>query len=123
MKSKLALALVLAAAVLVAGCGGTGGGNAIKIGMIYNMTGAQASLDAPSANGAKLAAKEINAAGGVLGKKIELVAYDGKSDAATIANSATQLTGSDKVIAMFGFSDSDMTMAAAPIAAKAGVVS
>ena len=61
-------------------------------------------------------------AGGVLGKKIELVAYDGKSDAATIANSATQLTGSDKVIAMFGFSDSDMTMAAAPIAAKAGVV-
>jgi branched-chain amino acid transport system substrate-binding protein len=122
MKSKLALAVVLAAAVLVAGCGGKGGGNAIKVGMIYNMTGAQASLDAPSANGAKLAAKEINAAGGVLGKKIELVAYDGKTDAATIANSATQLTGSDKVVAMFGFSDSDMTMAAAPIAAKAGIV-
>ena len=50
---------------------GKQGGNTIKIGMIYNMTGSQAPLDAPSANGAKLAAKEINAAGGVLGKKID----------------------------------------------------
>ena len=112
----------MCAALRAVGCGKQGGGNTIKIGMIYNMTGSQASLDAPSANGAKLAAKEINAAGGVLGKKIELVAYDGKSDAATIANSATQLTQTDKVVAMFGFSDSDMVMAAAPIAAKAGIV-
>jgi len=121
MKTRLAIVLVAAASLLAVGCGG-GGGGAIKIGMLYNMTGAQASLDAPSANGAKLAAKEINAAGGVLGKKIQLVAYDGKTDAATIGNAATQLTGTDKVVAMFGFSDSDMTMAAAPIAAKAGIV-
>jgi len=58
----------------------------------------------------------------VLGKKIELAAFDGKSDAATIANSATQLTQTDKVVAMLGFSDSDMVMAAAPTAAKAGIV-
>jgi branched-chain amino acid transport system substrate-binding protein len=122
MKTRLALVLVVAASLLAVGCGGKGGGTTIKIGMIYNMTGAQASLDAPSANGAKLAAKEINAAGGVLGKKIDLVAYDGKSDAATIANSATQLTQTDKVVAMLGFSDSDMVMAAAPTAAKAGIV-
>lgn len=122
MKTRLALVLAVAASLLAVGCGGKGGGNTIKIGMIYNMTGAQASLDAPSANGAKLAAKEINAAGGVLGKKIDLVAYDGKSDAATIANSATQLTQTDKVVAMLGFSDSDMVMAAAPTAAKAGIV-
>lgn len=122
MKKLAWLLSISAAALLVLGCGGGGGGNTIKIGMIYNMTGSQASLDAPSANGAKLAAKEINAAGGILGKKITLVAYDGKSDAATIANAATQLTQSDKVVAMFGFSDSDMVMAAAPVAAKAGVV-
>ena len=90
--------------------------------MLFNMTGAQASLDSPSANGAKLAAKEINAAGGVLGKQIQLVAFDGKSDAATIGTAATQLAQSDKVVAMFGFSDSDMVMAAAPTAAKAGLV-
>ena len=94
----------------------------IKIGAIYNLTGAQASLDAPSANGAKLAIKEINAAGGLLGRPVELVLYDGKTDAATIGNAATQLTESDKVVAMLGFSDSDQTLAAAPIAAKAGVV-
>ncbi len=123
MKKRLGWALAIAAAVLlVAGCGGKGGGNTIKIGMIYNMTGSQASLDTPSANGAKLAVKEINAAGGVLGKKITLVAYDGKSDAATIGNSATQLAQSDKVVAMLGFSDSDMVMAAAPVAAKAGIM-
>jgi branched-chain amino acid transport system substrate-binding protein len=122
MKTRVAIVLVAAAALLLAGCGGKGGGNTIKIGMLYNMTGSQASLDAPSANGAKLAAKELNAAGGVLGRQIQLVAYDGKSDAATIGTSATQLAQTDKVVAMFGFSDSDMVMAAAPTAAKAGVV-
>jgi branched-chain amino acid transport system substrate-binding protein len=122
MKKLAWLPAISAAALLAISCGGAGGGNTIKIGMIYNMTGSQASLDAPSANGAKLAANEINAAGGILGKKITLVAYDGKSDAATIANAATQLTQSDKVVAMFGFSDSDMVMAAAPVAAKAGIV-
>jgi branched-chain amino acid transport system substrate-binding protein len=94
----------------------------IKIGAIYNLTGAQAPLDVPSANGARLAIKEINAAGGVLGRPVELLLYDGKTDAATISNAATQLTESDKVVAMLGFSDSDQTLAAAPIAAKAGVV-
>jgi len=102
--------------------GGNKESNVIELGMIYNMTGSQASLDAPSANGAKLAAKEINEAGGVLGKQIEIVAYDGKSDAETIGMAATQLVESDNVVAMFGFSDSDMVLAAAPIAAKAGVV-
>jgi branched-chain amino acid transport system substrate-binding protein len=121
MKRSLLVALAVCAALALVGCGKQGGAT-IKVGMINNMTGSQASLDAPSANGAKLAAKEINAAGGILGKKVELVAYDGKSDAATIANSATQLTQTDKVVAMFGFSDSDMVMAAAPVAAKAGIV-
>jgi branched-chain amino acid transport system substrate-binding protein len=122
MKKKLAIVLVAAAALILIGCGGKGGGNTIKIGMLYNMTGSQASLDAPSANGANLAAKELNAAGGVLGKQVQLVAFDGKSDAATIGTAATQLAQTDKVVAMFGFSDSDMVMAAAPTAAKAGVV-
>jgi branched-chain amino acid transport system substrate-binding protein len=97
------------------------GGAPIKIGAIYNLTGGMASLDVPSANGAKLAAKEINAAGGVLGRPIDLVMYDGKTDPATIGNAATQLVESDKVKVMLGFSDSDMTLAAAPIAAKAGI--
>ena len=49
------------------------------------MGGALSSLDAPALNGAKLKAKEINDAGGVLGKKIELVVYDTKTDPTVIA--------------------------------------
>jgi len=123
MKTRLLFTLIIALTLLTSACGGpTSKGTPIKIGMIYNMTGAQASLDVPSANGAKLAVKEINAAGGILGRQLELVSYDGKTDAATIGNAATQLTETDKVVAMFGFSDTDMVMAAAPIAAKAGIV-
>ena len=125
MKAKV-LSVLLLAAMLLSACASevtttATGGEVIKIGVLYNLTGSQASLDTPSANGAKLAAKEINDGGGINGKKIELVSYDGKSDAATIGNAATQLVESDKVVVMMGFSDSDMVMAAAPIAAKAGI--
>ena len=122
MRKSNAILLVAAAALAFSACAGKGGGNTIKIGMLFNMTGSQASLDAPSANGANLAAKELNAAGGVLGKQIKLVSFDGKSDAATIGTAATQLAQTEKVVAMFGFSDSDMVMAAAPTAAKAKIV-
>lgn len=121
MRKNVAILLVAVAALAFSACAAKGG-NVIKIGMLFNMTGSQASLDAPSANGANLAAKEINAAGGVLGKQIKLVSFDGKSDAATIGTAATQLTQTEKVVAMFGFSDSDMVMAAAPTAAKAKIV-
>ena len=124
MKKSILVTIFLVIAILATACGGKapGGANApIKIGVIYNVTGGQASLDVPSNNGAKLAAKEINAAGGVLGRPIEIVFYDGKSDATVIGNAATQLAETDKVVAMLGFSDSDMTLAAAPIAAKAGI--
>jgi branched-chain amino acid transport system substrate-binding protein len=115
------LILALLASACAAGPSAQQAGAPIKIGAIYNLTGGMASLDVPSANGAKLAVKEINDAGGILGRKVELVMYDGKTDAATIGNAATQLVESDKVKAMLGFSDSDMTLAAAPIAAKGNI--
>ena len=58
----------------------------IKIGAPFNVTGALSSLDAPALNGAKLKAKEINDAGGILGKQIELVVYDTKTDPTVIAS-------------------------------------
>ena len=125
MKKSILISIFLVIAILATACGGaTQGGTTgpIKIGVIYNVTGTQASLDVPSNNGAKLAAKEINAAGGVMGRQIQIVFYDGKSDATVIGNAATQLVETDKVVAMMGFSDSDMTLAAAPIAAKNGIV-
>jgi branched-chain amino acid transport system substrate-binding protein len=96
-------------------------GDTIKIGAAFNVTGGYASLDAPALAGAKLAAKEINAAGGLLGKQVELVEYDGKSDPATVANVASQVIDGDKVVGAVGFADSDMALAFGPIAQKAGV--
>ncbi len=122
MKRGSIVTILIVIVLLASACRPAAKSTTIKIGAIYNLTGAQASLDAPSANGAKLAIKEINDAGGVLGRNLELVLYDGKTEAATIGNAATQLVESDKVVAMLGFSDTDMTLAAAPIAAKAGIV-
>ncbi|MCX5970397.1 MAG: ABC transporter substrate-binding protein [Coprothermobacterota bacterium] len=93
----------------------------IKVGAIYNLTGAQASLDVPSANGAQLAVKQINAAGGVLGRTMELVLYDGKTDAETIRQASEKLVEVDRVAALIGFSDTDQVLAAAPAAVKAGI--
>src|SRR5215475_10123824 len=69
----------------------------IKIGAPFNVTGGLSSLDAPALNGAKLKAKEINDAGGINGKQIELVVYDTKTDPTVIASVASQLLNSDKV--------------------------
>ncbi len=111
--------LVGAAAVLLAGAAMAQ--EPIKIGGAFNLTGALASLDVPAANGAKLAVKEINAAGGVLGRPLELVVYDGKTDPATITNIATQMINGDHVVAITGFTDSDSALALGPIAQRAKV--
>ena len=93
----------------------------IKIGASFSVTGNQSSIDAPALNGAKLKAEEINAAGGVLGKKIELVIYDTKTDPTVIASSASQLINQDKVVAGVGLDDSDAVLALGPIFQTAGV--
>jgi branched-chain amino acid transport system substrate-binding protein len=93
----------------------------IKIGAPFNVTGALSSLDAPALNGAKLKLKEINDAGGVLGKKLELVIYDTKTDPTVIASVASQLLNQDKVPVAFGFTDSDSVLALGPIFQQAGV--
>ncbi len=95
--------------------------NTIKIGAIYNITGDQASLDRPSLNGFLLAAKEINAAGGLLGKKIQVVSLDGKTDQTVATNSSLKLVNVEKVVAIAGFSDSNYALAAGPIAQKAKI--
>ncbi|MBI4332880.1 MAG: ABC transporter substrate-binding protein [Chloroflexi bacterium] len=94
----------------------------MRIGAIYNLEGAQSSLDIPSANGAKLAVKELNESGGIRGRRVELLLYDGKSDRDTIERATRRLVENAGVPAVIGFSDTDMVLYAAPIAAGAGVV-
>lgn len=94
--------------------------NTVKIGAVECLTGAQASLDTPSLNGVKLALEEVNAAGGVLGKKVELIVRDGKTDPATLAIVTEQLVESG-VVAITGLSDTTMVLAAASVAQRAGI--
>lgn len=96
-------------------------GDTIKIGAPANLTGALSSLDAPTLNGEKLKAKEINDAGGVLGKQIELVIYDTKTDPTVIASVGSQLINQDHVPVIAGFTDSDSVLALGPIAQQAGI--
>jgi amino acid/amide ABC transporter substrate-binding protein, HAAT family (TC 3.A.1.4.-) len=97
------------------------GGPPIRIGAPFNLTGGMASIDVPAANGARLAAEEINAAGGVLGRPLELLIRDTKTDPATAATVVTQLIEQDKVVAVIGFNDSDYVLAAGPICQRAGI--
>lgn len=121
IKRRTLLAAGVGLAAIMAAPFAANAADTIKIGAPFNVTGALSSLDAPALNGAKLKAKEINDAGGVDGKKIELVIYDTKTDPTVIASVASQLLNSDKVPVAMGFTDSDSALALGPIFQQAGV--
>ncbi len=102
------------------GIGEEARGQTIKIGAIYNLEGSQSPLDLPSAMGARPAAKEINARGGIDGSEIELMLCDGKSNPAEVRRCAYGLLEAD-ISAMSGLSDTDMVLAALPAAKGAGI--
>jgi branched-chain amino acid transport system substrate-binding protein len=91
----------------------------VVIGAMYNLTGGQQDLDVPSSRGTKLAVDEMNKAGGVLGRKVALVLVDGHTKPKVIAREAAKLIKQQPALSgLIGFSDSDMVLAAAPIAAR-----
>lgn len=95
-------------------------GEPIKIGAPYNLTGGYASIDNPAANGSRLAIKEINAGGGVLGRPLEIIVEDGKSDVPTITSVAKKLVEEDQVDVLVGLTDTSYMLAAGPVAQEAG---
>ncbi|NOX35741.1 MAG: ABC transporter substrate-binding protein [Deltaproteobacteria bacterium] len=115
--SMLTMVMVAAGLLMITGiaCADT-----VKIGVVENLSGSQASLDQPSLNGVKLALKEINDAGGVLGKKVEILIRDGKSDPATLAT-VTEGLMDQGISAVTGLSDTTMVLASAPAAQRAGI--
>lgn len=86
----------------------------IKIGVNQPLTGPFAASGTYVVNGAKIAADEINAKGGVLGKKIELVIEDNKSNPTEAAAVAEKLITGDKVPVMMGAWGSSLTLAVMP---------
>ena len=93
----------------------------IPIGVYGALSGGEAAFGTSTLNGARLAADEINAAGGVLGRKIRLVAEDDQGRAEEAASVVTKLITSDNVIAIVGENSSNQSLAAAPIAQANGV--
>ncbi len=114
------LVSLLIICLLLAACGGKQE-DTIKIGSALSLTGIQGPLDAPALKGAQVAVDEINKKGGVLGKKLELIYLDGKSDPATVANVTVQLidNGSKAIITN---SDFDFGGPGSREAQKAGMV-
>lgn len=122
MKKAISL-LTLAAAVAVGGsivsCSSPSVDNdVIKIGVFQPLTGANAAGGADEYDGAKLANKLVPK---VLGKTIQLVAVDNKSDKVEAANAATVLVQKEKVKAVIGSWGSSLSMAGGPIFAEAKI--
>ena len=123
MKKKISL--FLAALFVVSSltacskkAGTSGNGDTIKVGLNYELSGQVATYGQGLVSGIELAFEEINKNGGVLGKKIEAVKVDNKSENAESANVATRLATRDKVVAILGAATSGNTKAAAPIAVQ-----
>jgi branched-chain amino acid transport system substrate-binding protein len=85
------------------------------------LTGDESALDLPAANGAKLAAKEINAAGGVLGRRIDFIVRDSQYKMDVTSQIAKQFVEEDKAVALVGFTDTDSVLASGPTIQKAGI--
>ena len=93
----------------------------IKIGFFMSITGRDASFGEASLRGARLAVDELNAAGGVLGRPVELVIEDDRSLPGESATAAKKLISRDHVVALIGECSSARTLEAAPVAQAAGV--
>jgi branched-chain amino acid transport system substrate-binding protein len=93
----------------------------IKIGHYGSLTGSEATFGQSTSNGVKLAIAELNAAGGINGKQVELVEYDTKGDAREAGDVVTRLVTSDKVVAVIGEVASSLSLAGAPVCQKGQV--
>jgi branched-chain amino acid transport system substrate-binding protein len=106
-----ALGAVLSASLLGTAAGAQ---DTIKIGVTQPLTGAFAASGNYVAQGAKIAEEEINKAGGVLGKKIQLIIEDNKSNPTEAVATAEKLIVKDKVPVMLGAWSSTLTLAVMP---------
>lgn len=139
-----AIAALLSVALVASGCGqsGSGGGPApsaggpagggsssggaaakgsIKVGILGSASGSTADMGSAMRNGALLAFEEVNASGGIDGRKIEAVAYDEEADAAKSSTLAKRLIDVDKVVAILGNDNSGTAIASVKASTAAQV--
>src|SRR5215204_2115189 len=119
MKRILIASIVIAS--LLSACQQQGGGDKVRVGVFMSLTGSTANFGISSTNGIKMAADEVNAAGGINGKQIEVLVQDDRSDASEAATIVTKFVTQDQVHAILGEVASSRSIAAAPIAQNAKV--
>ncbi|GAB4193799.1 MAG: urea ABC transporter substrate-binding protein [Roseiflexaceae bacterium] len=124
--------LMLLLAGMLAACGGTAtaptaapaagataapatSGDTIKVGILHSLSGTMSISEVSVKDATLLAIDEINASGGVLGKKLEPVIEDGSSDWPTFAEKANKLLQQDKVAVVFGCWTSASRKAVLPV--------
>ena len=116
------LALVLCLSMLT-GCGNNNqtSDEPIKVGFIAPLSGANAAVGGSNKTGVELAVKEINAAGGINGRQLQLFAYDDENDNTVAVSMANKLIQQDGVCAIIGSTNSSVTLAAMTVTQDAGI--
>jgi branched-chain amino acid transport system substrate-binding protein len=107
--------LAVIAALAAASCAPNKESADIVIGEYGSLTGSEATFGQSTHNGITLAVDEINAAGGIGGRKIRVITDDDQSKAEEAANAVTKLISSNDVVAIIGEVASSNSLAAAPI--------
>jgi urea transport system substrate-binding protein len=90
----------------------------IRIGVLHSLSGTMAESERPLVDAVRLAVEEINAAGGLLGRPVEMVVADGRSNDGVFAAEAERLIASDKVSALFACWTSACRKAVKPVVEK-----
>lgn len=109
-----------AISILLPACNKSGG-DGIVIGEFASLTGKEATFGISSHEGTLLAVETLNAAGGVLGKKIELLTEDNQSKAGETSNVVNKLISKDGAVAILGEVASSRSLEAAPICQQNGI--
>ncbi|MGD0168656.1 MAG: ABC transporter substrate-binding protein, partial [Smithella sp.] len=86
----------------------------VKIGALFSVSGPASFLGEPERNTAEMMVAEINKAGGIKGRKLELIVYDTQGDATKAVQAANKLIKDDKVVAIIGPSTTGDSMAVIP---------
>ena len=112
----LALAMIFLLAMNVFAAGSRdGAANPIKIGMYADLSAGSAQWGTDAQKGGQLKVKEINAAGGVLGRQLELIVYDSQQSPTEAVRAYTRLAQVDRVVAVNGSLVSNTALAVQPV--------
>jgi urea transport system substrate-binding protein len=90
----------------------------VTVGILHSLTGTMAISETGAQEAEKLAIKQINESGGILGRQIKIIQEDGASDWPTFAEKARKLLVQDKVAAVFGAWTSASRKAVLPVFEK-----